>query len=243
MLLQALHVHNCLPSPWATWEGWHPLVGVEFWPWGLGWLWMDLMLLGGAQLWGHLQKRDHWGPTLSLSFVIAGVYSPFAGHSLTSSVPSVLIPTHWEMLRAAGGDSSSWEELFPAGVTDWEVWGSSLAAQDFFCPRFSSSYVQCSSSSKSHHGRASVCRSLFLGFNMGHFSQYLSSLGAQGHINSNLLVVVVVVLDQAIINSLSSYRCQIWQGFSLLVSLPWVWFYYMLLYLNLEGRKLITAWT
>lgn len=37
------------------------------------------------------------------------------------------------MLKAAGSDSSSWEELFPSGITeDWEVWSSSLAAQDFF---------------------------------------------------------------------------------------------------------------
>lgn len=37
------------------------------------------------------------------------------------------------MLKAAGSDSSSWKELFPATVTeDWEVWDSSLAAQDFF---------------------------------------------------------------------------------------------------------------
>lgn len=243
MLLQALHVHNCLAISMgnmgglaSTCRSWILTLGSGLAMDGVGASWWSPAVRASA-------KTRPLGTNTVTVFCHCWSLFPLCRTQPHLKCPSVLIPTHWEMLRAAGGDSSSWEELFPAGVTDWEVWGSSLAAQDFFCPRFSSSYVQCSSSSKSHHGRASVCRSLFLGFNMGHFSQYLSSLGAQGHINSNLLVVVVVVLDQAIINSLSSYRCQIWQGFSLLVSLPWVWFYYMLLYLNLEGRKLITAWT
>lgn len=112
------------------------------------------------------------------------------------------------MLKAAGSDSSSWEELFPAGVTeDLEVWGSSLAAQDFFVLDF----LLPALFSAVAHLDPSMTEPLFgrnlpLRFNMGHFSRCLSSLGAQGHINRNLLVVV---LDQAIINSLSSHRCLI----------------------------------
>lgn len=126
------------------------------------------------------------------------------------------------MLKTAGSDSSSWEELFPAGITeDWEVWGSSLAAQDFF---FVPDFLFPALSSAVAHLHPSMAeplfgRNLLLGVNMGHFSQCLSSLGAQGHINSNLLLLIVV-LDQAIINSLSSHRCLIRQGFSLLVSSP-----------------------
>lgn len=125
---------------------------------------------------------------------------PLSSSPCTGSLP-------WEMLKAVGSDSSSWEELFPTGVTeDWKVWGSSLA-QDLFVPDF---LLLALSSAVAHlHPRMAeplFGRNLFLGFNMRPFFQYLSSLGAQGHINRNLLVVVVV-LDQAIINSLTSYRC------------------------------------
>lgn len=91
---------------------------------GVGAPWWSLAVRASA-------KTRPLGPALSLCFAIAGVYSPFAGHSLSSG-SSVLVSMHWEMLKAAGSDSSSWEELFPSDVTeDWEVWGSSLAAQDF----------------------------------------------------------------------------------------------------------------